>query len=78
MICSCAKSITVFSKYCKCSKVSNTFLFLFSNEMLVTRAELDKMLVIKTGKILIRLLLKKQSDRSLHCLCKSFGQATSV
>ena len=33
------------STYCKCSKVSNTFLFLFSNKMLIFRAGIHKMLV---------------------------------
>ena len=32
----------------------------------------------QTGKILIRLLLKKQSDLGLHCLSMSFWQATSA
>ena len=32
--------------YGKCSKISNTFLFLFSNKMLVFRAGIHKMLVI--------------------------------
>ena len=31
--------------YGKCSKISNTFLFLFSNKMLVFRAGIRKMLV---------------------------------
>ena len=30
--------------YNKCSKISNTFLFLFSNKMLVIRAGIHKML----------------------------------
>ena len=33
------------TKYSKCSKISNTFLFLFSNRMLVIRAGNYKMLV---------------------------------
>ena len=36
------KTCTVF---CKCSKISNTFLFLFLNEMLVFRAGIHKKLV---------------------------------
>ena len=36
--------------YNKCSKISNTFLFLFSNEMLVIRAETHKMLVRKANR----------------------------
>ena len=31
--------------YSKCSKISNTFLFMFSNKMLVFRADIDKFLV---------------------------------
>ena len=51
----------------KCSKIMNTFLFLFSNEMLVFRAGVHKMLLrMATGKTLIRLLLQKQSDLSLQ------------
>ena len=43
--------------YSKCSKISNTFLFLFSNKMLEFRAGIHKMLSEKqTGKTLIRLL----------------------
>ena len=30
------------------------------------------------GKTLIRLLLQKQSDLSLHCLSRTFWEATSV
>ena len=33
------------SKYGKCSKISNTFLFLFSNKMLVFRAGIHNLLV---------------------------------
>ena len=32
-------------KYCKCSNISNSFLFLFSITMLVLRAGINKMLV---------------------------------
>ena len=35
----------VLSLYGKCPKISNTFLFLFSNKMLVVRAGVHKMLV---------------------------------
>ena len=38
------------SWYGKCSKMSNTFLFLFSNIMLVTRAGIHKMLVQITNR----------------------------
>ena len=34
-----------FDYYGKCSKISNTFLFLFSNKMLLIRFEIHKMLV---------------------------------
>ena len=33
-----------FLRYSKCSKISNTFLFLFSNKMLVFRAGIHKFL----------------------------------
>ena len=36
--------------YSKCSKILNTFLFLFSNKMLVFRTENHKMLVRITNK----------------------------
>ena len=64
----------------KCSKISNIFLVLFSNKMLFFQGwNLQKcMLEKQTGKTLIRLLLQKQSDLSLHCLSKPFWQATSV
>ena len=63
----------------KCSKSVNTFLFLFSNKMLVIRAGIHKCLSeMQTGKTLIRLLLQKQSDLGLHCLSLSFWQVTSV
>ena len=37
-------------RYGKCSKISNTFLFLFSNKTLVIRAEIQKMFVRKANK----------------------------
>ena len=44
--------------YGKCSKISHSFLFLFSSEMLVIRAGINKIHVrIQTGKTLIRLHL---------------------
>ena len=47
--------------------------------MLVIKAGIHKILVrIANGKILIRLLLKKQSDLDLHCLSRAFWQATSI
>ena len=58
-----------------CSKISNTFLFLFSNIMLVLRAESLKMLVRianredpdRTASSVF-----KQSDLGLHCLPRPF------
>ena len=38
-------SIWIDVQYCKCSKIWTTFLFLFSSEMLVIRAEIPKTLV---------------------------------
>ena len=39
------KKVQAKCKYGKCSKISNTFLFLFSINMLVFRAEINKTLV---------------------------------
>ena len=59
----------------KCSKISNIF-SLFSKNKLVIRAGTHKMLSEKqTGKTLIRLLLQKQSDLGLPCLCRLLWQA---
>ena len=66
-------------QYGKCSKILNTFLFLFSNKMLVIKAGIYKRLIrIPNSEDQIKLLLKKQSDLSLHCLSVPFCQATSV
>ena len=46
----------IFVHYSKCSKILNTFLFLFSDNMLVLKAGVHKM------------LLQKQSDLGLHLL----------
>ena len=54
--------------YGKCSKISNTFLFLFSNKMLVFRAGIQKILV----------RIANREDLGLPCLSKPFWQATSV
>ena len=55
------------------------FFFLFSNNMLVFRAGIHKMLVrIANRKTLIRLLLKKQPDSGLHCLSGPFSPANSI
>ena len=53
----------------KCSKILNTFLFLFSNEMLVFRTGIHKML--------IRIANREDpdqtaSDLGLHCLSRPF------
>ena len=64
-------------KYCKCPIILNTFLFLFSNKMLVRRTGIDKMLVRIANR---KDLLQKQSDLGLHCLSMplSFWKANSV
>ena len=68
---------TSYSYTSKCSKILNTFLFLFSNKMLVFRAESQNMLVkIANREDSIPLL---QSDLGLHCLStRPFWKATSV
>ena len=66
----------VFIPNGKCSKISNTSLSLFSNQMLVSSAGILKKLVRIANiedKTLIQLLLQKQSD-----LCLPFRKATSV
>ena len=53
--------------YGKCSKISNTFIFLFLNKMLVCRAIIHKML--------IRVANREDPDRSdlgLFCLSRPF------
>ena len=60
------------AKYGKCLKISNTFLFLFSNKMLVNRAGIHNMLArianseypdqTDTMKTLIRLLLQTSHE----------------
>ena len=53
----------------KCSKILNTFLFLFRSEILIIRAGIHKKFVrIAKGKTLIQ----KQSDLGLHCLSRPF------
>ena len=62
--------------YGKCSKIYNTFLFLFSNRMLVIRAGIHD--------ILTRIANREDpdqtaySDMSLPSLSKSFWQTTRV
>ena len=73
------KVINVRKRYCKCSKISNKFLFLFSNKMLVFMAGTHKMLVkITNREDLIRLLLQKQSDLGMHYLSMPFWQTSNV
>ena len=65
--------------YGKCSKISNTFLFLFSNKLLLFRSGISKYLSeYQTEKTLIRLLLQGQSDLGLRCLSRPFWRATDV
>ena len=66
------KSIKKESMY---SKISNTFLFLFSNKMMVIRAGIHKLLVRIANK---EDLDQKHSDQGLPCLSKPVWQATSV
>ena len=67
------QQVTILINFGKSSKISSTFLFLFSAKMLVIRAGIHKMLVkIANRWTLIRLLLKKQSDLGLHCLPMPF------
>ena len=46
----CALKVCSIENYGKCSKILNTFLILFSNKMLVIRAETGKMLVRKANR----------------------------
>ena len=55
--------------YSKCSKLSNTFLFLFSNKMLVFRTENHKMLVRITNR---EDPDQKQFELGLCCLSMPF------
>ena len=66
----------IFVHYSKCSKFLNTFLFLFSDNMLVLKAGAHKTLVrLANRRTLNRLLLQKQSDLGLHFLyILFFGQ----
>ena len=60
----------------KCSKISNTFLFLFSTKMLVIRADIHKLLA--------RIADREEPDQTASfwdcpvCLSLFFWQATSV
>ena len=59
-------------RYGQCSKIVNTFLFLFLNKMLVFRAGIYfSLLEQQRRNTLIRLLLQK-TDLGLHCLSKFF------
>ena len=52
-------------------KFRTLYSFVFSNKILLIRAAIQimpvRIQISKTGKTLIRLLLHKQSDLSLHC-----------
>ena len=66
------RRLKFWAKYGKCLKISNTFLFLFSNKMLVIRAGIHNMVVriansedpdqTATTKTLIRLLLQTSHE----------------
>ena len=60
------------SEYGKRYKILNTFLFLFSNEMLVFRTGIHKMLVRIENREDPDQTLKKQSDLGLLCLSRTF------
>ena len=59
------KNFVYLNLWSKCSKISNTFLLLFSNKMLVIRAGIDKMLV--------RIANREDPDLGLSCLSMLFG-----
>ena len=74
-----AFSFPFFLYYGKCSKISNTFLFLFLIKMLVFTACIHKMLVrVANREDPDQTVLKKQSDLGLPCLSRPFWQAISV
>ena len=53
--------------YGKCSKISNTFLFLFSNKMLVFRARIQK--------TLLRIALREDPDQTASSEAVCSGSA---
>ena len=66
-----------FLYYSKCSKILNTFLFLFSYKRLVSRAGIHT--------VLVRIANREDPDKTasptdlgLFCLSRPFWQATSV
>ena len=61
--------------YCKCSKILNTFLILFPNKISVMRSAFLKMLVRIVNR---EDPAQKQSDPSLPCLSRPFGQGSSI
>ena len=64
-----------YNVYSKCSKISNTFLFLFSNKNLIIMVGFTKCLSEEqTGKTLTRLLLQKQSDLLLPWLSRNLDR----
>ena len=66
--------------YSKCSKISNTFLFLFSNKMLVFGARIHKFLVRVANREDPDQTAssEKQSDLGLPYLSEPFLQVASV
>ena len=58
------------NSYGKSSKISDSFLFLFSNKMMVIRAGIHK--------LLIRIAYVEDPDLGLPCLSRHYRQATSV
>ena len=62
------------SEYGESYKIFNTFLFLFSNEILVFRTGIHKMLVRIENREDPDQTLKKQSDLGLPCLSSLFSR----
>ena len=59
--------------YGKCSKISNTFLFLFSNKMLVFRAGIHKM-PVRIANREDPGQTAEESDLGLRCLSRHFSR----
>ena len=60
-----------------CSQTSNTFHSLFSKKMLDIRAGIHKLFVRNANREYHDQTASKQSDLDLHCLLRTFWQATS-
>ena len=68
-----------YEVYGNCSKISNTFLYLFPKKMLVIRTEFYKMLANKANREdTDQNASSENSDLGLPCLSVPFWQATSV